>query len=59
MAFPGDKENLGDVVCSAWGGSAACPGGGVGFRGPAVVAASRRLGQGLLSVHGVDWKRKK
>lgn len=28
MAFPGDKENLGDVVCSAWGGSAACLVGG-------------------------------
>lgn len=27
MAFPGDKENLGDVVCLAWGGGAACRGG--------------------------------
>lgn len=39
MAFLGDKENLGDAVCSAWDSSAACL--GVGLGGCAVVTASQ------------------
>lgn len=53
MAFLGDKENLGDAVCSAWGGSAACLGGR-----PRWPWRCHRFAGGydewLLSVHSID-----
>lgn len=53
MAFLGDKENLGDAVCSAWDSSAACLGG----RPRWLCCCHRfagRYDKGLLSVPSTD-----